>query len=96
MEKTIYYSIQNGGDGSAYPKFFEDMQCAELDQELMEEGWGEPCVGEISAQSNGEITFDNSVTTRAQFIKELKEELKDSWTSAAKKKEIKRVLELLK
>ena len=48
MEKvTVYYSIQNGGDGSAYPTWFLTYDDAELDQEREEEGWGESCTGSV-------------------------------------------------
>ncbi len=39
----IYYSIQNGGDGSAYPIFLDSRKLAEWDQDPMcadGEGWG--------------------------------------------------------
>lgn len=43
----IYYSIQNGGDGSAYPTFFLTEEAATNDQDLMYEGWSEDCSGTI-------------------------------------------------
>jgi hypothetical protein len=39
-KKVIYYSIRNGGDGSAYPYFYESEELAEWDQEHLTEGWG--------------------------------------------------------
>ena len=53
---TLYYSVQNGGDGSAYPVFFESMELAELDQDTMDEGWGESCTGSIVLESDSPIT----------------------------------------
>jgi len=41
----VYYSVQNGGDGSAYPDFMETQKLAEWDQAHMDEGWGESCDG---------------------------------------------------
>ena len=35
---VIYYSVQNGGDGSAYPVFMETERIALMDQDLMLEG----------------------------------------------------------
>jgi len=43
----VWFSIQNGGDGSAYPDWFLTEQEAEDDQMNMEEGWGEPCIGVV-------------------------------------------------
>lgn len=40
MKLKIFYSVQNGGDGSAYPKLMESKELAEFDQEYMDEGWG--------------------------------------------------------
>ncbi len=47
MELTIYYSVENGGDGSAYPVWFDTEKLAEWHQEHLDEGWGEPCTGDI-------------------------------------------------
>lgn len=43
----LYYSVQNCGDGSAYPWFFTTKELAEWDQEHMDDGWGEMCVAMI-------------------------------------------------
>ena len=43
----IFYSVQNCGDGSAYPWFFTTEELSEWDQEHMEDGWGEMCVGDL-------------------------------------------------
>lgn len=37
---TVYYSVQNCGDGSAYPIFYDEEICADIHQELEPEGWG--------------------------------------------------------
>lgn len=48
MEKIeIWYSVRNGGDGSAYPIFFLTEEESEYDQENMYEGWGETCNGMV-------------------------------------------------
>lgn len=44
----VYYSIRNGGDGSAYLRYFLNEEDAIDDQENMDEGWGEPCYGSIT------------------------------------------------
>lgn len=55
MKKTIWYSVQNGGDGSAYPMFVDNEKLAEWDQDSLTDGWGEPCTGTLV------ITGDNIV-----------------------------------
>lgn len=48
LEKvTIWYSIKNAGDGSAYLVYFLNEEDAINDQENSEEGWGELCYGSI-------------------------------------------------
>lgn len=68
LEKVIvWFSIQNGGDGSAYPKWFLTEEDSEIDQDGMEEGWGEPCNG--SAE-----TFVGSDIHRAATENSMKKE----------------------
>lgn len=55
QETKVYYSIQNGGDGSAYPKYFLTQAEADNDQETMDEGWGEPCTGMIETYVGSNI-----------------------------------------
>lgn len=55
----LHYSIRNGGDGSAYPYYYESAELAEWDQELQNEegeGWGESCTGCIPLESDSPIT----------------------------------------
>ena len=47
MKLKIYYSVENCGDGSAYPRFFSTMEQAEKHQNDQNEGWGEDCTGEL-------------------------------------------------
>lgn len=48
MEKVnVYYSIRSGGDGSAYLAYFLTEQEAYNDQDSLDEGWGELCLGKI-------------------------------------------------
>ncbi len=46
---TLWYSIRNHGDGSAYPHWFGSEATARKDQDLQEEGWGESCIGSIQS-----------------------------------------------
>ena len=77
MKYTIYYSVNNGGDGSAYPVFFLNQRCADIHQDLLNEfcdGWGEDCTGEISFDTEGPVIFDKHVMTTADYIKELEDD----------------------
>jgi len=51
-ELTIYYSVENHGDGSAHPKFFDTKKLAEWHQDHLYEGWGESCTGSLVVRGN--------------------------------------------
>lgn len=51
----IWYSIQNGGDGSAYPDWFLTEAEAQADQDEMDEGWGEDCMGSVETFEDSDI-----------------------------------------
>jgi len=56
MEKIkIWFSIQNGGDGSAYPMWLLTKKDADRDQDTMDEGWGEPCNGSVETFIGSDI-----------------------------------------
>ena len=75
----IWYSVQNCGDGSAYPKLMESKELAELDQDTMDEGWGGSCTGCIVVESDSPVKVKN-VSTIEDEIKEVVEDL-DYWKS---------------
>jgi|APSaa5957512622_1039677.scaffolds.fasta_scaffold09450_4 hypothetical protein len=81
MITKIWYSVQNGGDGSAYPQLMESEKLAELDQEHMDEGWGEPCIGSIRIEHDGPIKILNNIQT-AQEIKEEMERVYSNYSEA--------------
>ncbi len=83
--KTIWYSVHNGGDGSAYPVLMESEELVELDQEHQDEGWGEPCYGSITLESESEITVVDEVITVDDQIKEIEEELAQDYLIEYKK-----------
>jgi hypothetical protein len=83
---TIWYSIQNGGDGSAYPRWFKTKKLAEMDQEMMDEGWGEPCLGSITFESDSEIRCLAHVDDEDKVIEDLDEIINDKWYSEHAKK----------
>jgi hypothetical protein len=68
MKTKIWYSVRNGGDGSAYPIFMEFKEMTELDQAFMDEGWGEDCNGYIEIESDGSLIFIDDVLTLDQMI----------------------------
>src|SRR4051812_36363537 len=70
-ELTLHYSVQNGGDGSAYPKFMSSAKLAEYDQEHMDEGWGESCTGSITLESDSPITVKEEITTPENYLIDL-------------------------
>lgn len=78
MKTKIWYSVQNYGDGSAYPEFMESEELCEIDQQWMEEGWGEFCVGCLIIESESPIKAED-VTTIEDVIKELKEDLNEDY-----------------
>lgn len=61
---TLYYSVSDGGDGSAYPKFSLSKELVDIHQdmegELIGQGWGEPCVGEITLKSESPIFVEEN------------------------------------
>jgi hypothetical protein len=54
VKVVVWYSIQNGGDGSAYPAWFLTEEKAEYDQD-QEEGWGESCIGSVETFVGSDI-----------------------------------------
>jgi hypothetical protein len=73
---TIYYSLVDCGDGSAYPAWFESSALADWHAEH-QEGWGEPCTGCVTATSTTPVTFQKSLETVTSVGKELEENQSD-------------------
>lgn len=63
---TIWYSVENGGDGSAYPRWFLTEEAAEDDQESDEEGWGESCTGSIETFEGSDV-HKEAVSNEAEY-----------------------------
>lgn len=78
----IYYSITNGGDGSAYPEFMESEELAEWDQDHQSEPWGEPCTGSIEIESDSPITVKDLTTKESYYINNYC----DSWGDRTKER----------
>lgn len=66
--KTLYYSVHNGGDGSAYPHLMESAELATWDQDSMPEGWGEDCSGSFTVESDSPIRIVDEVTTAISML----------------------------
>lgn len=62
-----YYSVTNGGDGSAYPHWYESQELADWDNDHQSEGWGETCTGCI--EFTGEALFD--IQTKEGYLLDL-------------------------
>ncbi len=62
-----YYSVTNGGDGSAYPHWYESQELADWDNDHQSEGWGETCTGSI--EFTGEALFD--IKTKEGYLVDL-------------------------
>lgn len=55
--EQLWYSVENGGDGSAYPTFFATQKEAADHQEGHNnagEGWAEECIGQVPVKPDGE------------------------------------------
>ena len=76
IQKKIWYSIYNCGDGSAGIEFLESKELSELAQEFLDDeaSWAEDCSGWIVLESESEI-FMKNVTTTKEKQEELEEEL---------------------
>ncbi len=85
MRKVIWYSVHNGGDGSAYPVFMETEAQVELDQDMQDEGWGEPCFGNIIVESDSDITVVSEIITIDEQLKDMEEELNEDYLQQYKK-----------
>lgn len=64
----VFYSVQNGGDGSAYPTLMESEQLVNFDQDHMSEGWGEPCTGSFEFESESPIKCLSEVKTKEGYF----------------------------
>jgi hypothetical protein len=88
---TLYYSVSNGGDGSAYPQFCESEKIAEFHQEIQNEfgeGWGESCTGEITLESESPIKVTGrTLKTKEDLIKSLDYYLKGGYKKSQTVKE---------
>lgn len=69
---TIYYSIENNGDGSASTEFFTTAKLANWHQDNLHEGWGEPCTGSLSLTHEGPVAFDKKVLNERQTLELLR------------------------
>lgn len=83
----IWYSVENCGDGSAYPTFMESEELCEIDQRFMDEGWGESCTGYIEIESDSPIAVKSKIVTLANKIKEIEDELNEDYMKEYKKQD---------
>jgi hypothetical protein len=71
-ELRIWYSVSNGGDGSACPIFCESRALAEWHQDHIAGEWGKPCTGSIL------IHGDNLSVSDLTTVSALREDLEEN------------------
>lgn len=54
-KKVVWYSIHNDGAGAAFLEWFMYKEDAEYDQDNLDEGWGEPCIGSVETFEHSDI-----------------------------------------
>lgn len=96
----LYYSVSNGGDGSATPEFTTSKEVADIHQEIVnfDEGWGEPCTGSIKLTSESEIKVDKNDLINVEEMKERLEEIAENdgqYYASGTVKKAKKLLERL-
>lgn len=75
MKTRFYYSVINGGDGSAYPIFMESKELAEFDQDHQIDGWAENCSGFVEIEHDSPIKLCGVVITIEEYIKDTQESM---------------------
>ena len=78
METDLWYSVENGGDGSAYPEFMESKELCQIHQHFQIEGWGEECIGHIKIKSDTSIELMGIITIQ-EAKKEIEDELSEDY-----------------
>jgi hypothetical protein len=81
MKTRIHYIMQNNGDGSVSLELVESKELAEIIENHMDEGWGEPSYGYIDISHDTPINIMEEITTLDSLIKETEEELTENWRS---------------
>lgn len=82
MKTRFYYSVTNGGDGSAYPIFMESKELVEFDQANMDEGWGEDCSGFVEIEHDDPIKLCEHTVTIETYIEDVRERMEYSTNKA--------------
>ena len=89
MRTNVYYSITNGGDGSAGIALMESKELASLVQEIDNEagdGWAEDCSGWISIEHEGDIKILDTIETIDSLIKDIDDDYDEGDEYYPKKK----------
>ena len=74
MKLQLFYTIANGGDGSANLEFWESAELAAWAEDHVEEGWGEPCNGCIEIDGDNLIHHEDVQTALGYFIENYMED----------------------
>jgi hypothetical protein len=99
MKTKLWYNIQNGGDGSVFLRWFESKELSEIDEEFMDEGWGECSVDCIVIESDSPIRIARSfgtVCTIESVEAELIKTLGENWYSDQTRKLYEQKLEAVR
>lgn len=67
----IWYSIRNGGDGSAHPAYFLTEEESEYDQDNLDEGWGETCNGMIETYVGSNVHKKAIINSQRQYSRKI-------------------------
>jgi len=70
VKVVVWYSIEGGGDGSAYNNWFLTQNEASQNQEDQEEGWGEECIGSVETYEGSDVFLK---ATEARLTSELQD-----------------------
>jgi len=96
MKKLIiHYIVTDGGDGSAYPTFYDNELCCDVADEhgrIYDFGLAEVCKGQLEIEYDGNITVKD-LQTKEDLIKEIKEGL--SYSNGKYKDKLNALLEKL-
>jgi hypothetical protein len=85
---VVYYSVSNGGDGSAYPQWYLSQEVVEWIQECYEPmydmGWGEPCWGSVETYVGSDV--HKSAIKNEEYLPKMRAEYEE-WRIEEDKRE---------
>ena len=77
----LIYSVNDGGDGSAYPKLYDSIELADWDQDRQhkefESGFAECCTGSFTVESESPIKILDNVNTVESELEEIQRRISE-------------------